>query len=128
MAIASSILPRTRPGNIEDIIAASDRQPPPSTAVVVEAAAVAAGPEIPSNADVSRAATEANAIRLRNVNLIGVTGTPEDRRALVRLPSGRFMRVGVGDRLDGGRVAAVGETTLQYVRNGRTVTLEIPGE
>ncbi len=41
--------------------------------------------------------------------------------------SGRFVRVNVGDRLDGGRVAAIGETTLQYVRSGRTVTLEIPG-
>jgi hypothetical protein len=35
--------------------------------------------------------------------------------------------VGVGDRLDGGRVAAIGEASLQYVRNGRNVTLEIPG-
>jgi hypothetical protein len=35
--------------------------------------------------------------------------------------------VGVGDRLDGGRVAAIGEDSLQYVRNGRNITLDIPG-
>jgi hypothetical protein len=126
LAVARSVLPRTRPANIAQIVASADRAPAePVTAVALEA--VAAAPSIPSNSDVSRAATERNAIRLRNVNLIGVTGTASDRRALVRLPSGRFVRVGVGDRLDGGQVAAIGETTLQYVRSGRTVTLEIPG-
>ncbi|MEX3014894.1 hypothetical protein [Gymnodinialimonas hymeniacidonis] len=126
LAVARSLLPSTRPSNISQIVASADRRPVEQP-TAVEVAAVAPGPDIPSNADVSRAATERNAIRLRNVNLIGVTGTNSDRRALVRLSSGRFVRVAVGDRLDGGRVAAIGETTLQYVRNGRTVTLEIPG-
>ncbi|MBF9043885.1 hypothetical protein HKCCE4037_11145 [Rhodobacterales bacterium HKCCE4037] len=129
LAVARSLMPTTRPANIAQIVASADRQPvePATEVAAVAPEAAAAGPSIPSNADVSRAATERNAIRLRNVNLIGVTGTNSDRRALVRLSSGRFVRVGVGDRLDGGRVAAIGETTLQYVRNGRTVTLEIPG-
>jgi hypothetical protein len=123
LAVAQSLLPRSRPGDIAAIVAAAERAPAP----VVEARAIAPAPSIPSNADVTRAATERNAICLRDVNLIGVTGTPSDRRALVRLPSGRFVRVGVGDRLDGGRVAAIGEDSLQYVRNGRNITLEIPG-
>ncbi|GAB5445629.1 hypothetical protein [Gymnodinialimonas sp.] len=126
LAVARSLLPRTRPGNIAQIVASADRTPT-AAPTAVAASAVAAGPSIPSNADVSRAATERNAIRLRNVNLIGVSGSASDRRALVRLSSGRFVRVTVGDRLDGGRVAAIGETTLQYVRSGRTVTLEVPG-
>lgn len=126
LAIARSLLPRTRPANITQIVASADRTPIEQPTAVA-ANAVAAGPAIPSNADVSRAATERNAIRLRNINLIGVNGSASDRRALVRLASGRFVRVNVGDRLDGGRVAAIGETTLQYVRSGRTVTLEIPG-
>ncbi len=130
LAIAQSPMPRTRPANIEQIVASAVRAPVEETTTVAAAVApeaIAAGPAIPSNADVSRAATERDVIRLRNVNLIGVTGTPSDRRALVRLSSGRFVRVSVGDSLDGGRVAAIGETTLQYVRSGRTVTLEIPG-
>ncbi len=126
LAVTRSRLPATRPSNISQIVASADRQPT-AAPTAVAAAAVAPGPDIPSNADVSRAATQRDAIRLRNVNLIGVTGTNSDRRALVRLSSGRFVRVSVGDRLDGGRVAAIGETTLQYVRSGRTVTLEIPG-
>jgi len=124
LAIAASRVPTLRPANIEAMVAAAVRTP---AAEAVPAAAVAPQPSIPSNASVSRAATDRNAIRLRNVNLIGVTGTPSDRTALVRLPSGRFVRVGVGDRLDGGRVAAIGENSLQYIRRGQNITLEIPG-
>lgn len=124
-AIASSRVPTLRPTNFAEIVAEAQSDPAPVEVAV--ASAIAAPPSIPSNADVSRAATERNAIRLRDINLIGVTGTPSNRSALVRLPSGRFVRVGVGDRLDGGRVAAIGESSLQYVINGRNVTLEIPG-
>jgi hypothetical protein len=126
-AVARSLVPATRPGNMETLVANAVRPARQEPAAVIEAAAVAPGPSIPSNADVARAATQRNELRLREVNLIGVTGTASDRRALVRLPSGRFVRVGVGDRLNGGRVAAIGASTLQYVRGGRTVTLDIPG-
>ena len=86
----------------------------------------AALPDIPTPAAVSREATVSRAIRLNEMNLIGVFGTPGDRRALVRMPNGRFQRVEVGDRLDGGRVAAIGETELSYVKNGRTIVLALP--
>lgn len=70
-------------------------------------------------------ATQARAINLRRVNLIGVFGTPNDRRALVRLSNGQVMRVQVGDRLDGGQVSAIGEDELRYVKNGRNEILRI---
>jgi hypothetical protein len=126
-AVAASLVPPSRPEDMAAIVASAAPSAPEPPATAVEPAAIAPAPSIPSNADVARAATQTNELRLRDINLIGVTGTPSDRRALVRLPSGRFVRVGVGDRLDGGRVAAIGETTLQYVRNGRTLTLDIPG-
>ena len=122
-AIAASRVPVLRPSNIAAIVAEAQSTPAPTQI----ATAIAPPPSIPSNADVSRAATSRNVIRLRDINLIGVTGTPSNRSALVRLPSGRFVRVNVGDRLDGGRVAAIGENSLQYVINGRNVTLDIPG-
>ncbi|MDG4647652.1 hypothetical protein P6F26_04290, partial [Roseibacterium sp. SDUM158017] len=127
LAVAASLVPPARPGNIETLVAAAVRATPEPPPAAVETSAIAPAPAIPSSADVARAATQRNELRLRDLNLIGVTGTPSERRALVRLPSGRFVRVAVGDRLDGGRVAAIGETTLQYVRNGRTLTLDIPG-
>jgi len=66
-----------------------------------------------------------NAISLSRINLIGVYGASTDRRALVRLKSGRYVKVQVGDRLDGSKVAAIGERKLQYIKRGRTITLEI---
>ena len=127
LAVAISFVPRLRPGNIEDLVeearAAGNSGPTPPVAA---AASDTIELDIPSSASVTRAATEENAINLRRVNLIGVSGAPSERRALVRLPSGRFVTVEVGDRLDGGQVAAIGESSLQYVKQGRTITLEVP--
>ena len=74
----------------------------------------------------ARAATIDNAIRLRDINLIGVYGRASNRYALVRLPNGRYLRVSPGDPLDGGSVTAISESALNYVKRGRTYTLEIP--
>jgi len=91
----------------------------------IATAAAARAPKIPSKASVAREATMENAISLSRINLIGVYGASTDRRALVRLKSGRYVKVQVGDRLDGGKVAAIGERKLQYIKRGRTITLEI---
>jgi type IV pilus biogenesis protein PilP len=90
----------------------------------VAVAAAAPSGDVPRS--VSDAATMENAMSLREINLIGVYGTPNDRRALVRLENGRYVRVSVGDSLDGGQVSAISDSALNYVRRGRTVTLEIP--
>ena len=82
-------------------------------------------PEIPTTASVAREATLVGAINLRQVNLIGVYGSSGDRRALVRLKNGRYLKVQIGDRLDGGKVAAIDGDQLQYIKAGRMVTLEI---
>lgn len=87
---------------------------------------VAAAPNIPTSASVARQATIRNAMVLRQINLIGVYGTDRDRRALVRLPSGRYVKVKVGDSLDGGQIAAIGRDQLRYVKGGRNITLTIP--
>ncbi|MCG7519614.1 hypothetical protein [Ruegeria sp. Ofav3-42] len=83
-------------------------------------------PKIPSTASVARQATIDNAINLRKLNLIGVYGTPANRRALVRLPSGRYKKLKVGDRLDGGSVIAIGDSELRYQKRGKNVTLKMP--
>lgn len=127
MAVAVSFIPPTRPGNIEALVeaarAAGNSGP---VAAVAANQADTVQPDIPSSASVTRAATQEDAINLRRINLIGVSGAPSNRRALVRLPSGRFVTVEAGDRLDGGRVAAISEHALQYVKTGRTITLEVP--
>ena len=65
-------------------------------------------------------------MNLRQVNLIGVYGTPSNRRALVRLSNGRYKKVKVGDRLDRGRVTAIGDSQLRYNKGGRNVVLRMP--
>jgi hypothetical protein len=91
------------------------------------ASSAAAAPSGPTAASVAQAATFADAMALREINLIGVYGQPSARRALVRLGNGRYLRVGVGDSLDGGQVTAIGDYALNYVKRGRTEVLVIPG-
>ena len=70
--------------------------------------------------------TVKNAIKLRDINLIGVYGKPSSRRALIRLSNGRYQKVAVGDKLDGGRVSAIGDAELRYTKRGRDVVLKMP--
>ena len=60
------------------------------------------------------------------MNLIGVYGKPSSRRALVRLANGRYQKVQVGDRIDGGRVSAIGDSELRYKKGSRNLVLKMP--
>lgn len=82
-------------------------------------------PNMPTTRTVAKKATIANALDLGDINLIGVFGSSSNRRALVRMPTGRLVKVQVGDRLDGGRVAAIGDNELSYVKKGRTYVLKM---
>lgn len=143
LAIAASLVPASRPASIaqraEQVRAA--RAAAAASAGTGEATtedddarargpAVArasrANPTAPTSSSVARAATDSNALPLGKVTLIGVFGSDSSRRALVRMPNGRFKKVTVGDRVDGGRVAAIGADQLRYVKNGRTLTLRMP--
>ena len=144
---SGSSAPGMRPDNFDAVVAAVDAQRRLATAAQAQraqeaarnaAAALAADaePELsqedltsrgtPSRSTVATRATIPNAIRLNEVNLVGVFGTTGDRRALVRLASGRYVRVRVGDRVDGGRVARITESELFYRKGNRTVSLSVP--
>ncbi|QYX58240.1 hypothetical protein K1T73_07730 [Roseovarius sp. SCSIO 43702] len=121
-AVASSLAPRKRPEGFSAKVAAT-RKAAASRPVSTEQAVSVS---VPSSASVSRTATEKNAINLREVNLIGVYGSPSNRRALVRLSNGRYKKVKVGDRLDGGRVSAIGDSELRYTKRGKNLVLRMP--
>ena len=89
-------------------------------------APAARAPKVPTKASVAKNATFANAINLGKTNLIGVYGTPSKRYALVRLGSGQYKKVRVGDRVDGGTVAAITESEVRYKKGGRMVALAMP--
>ena len=127
-AVRRSLVPVGRPRNMAAIVDNADRSLVPAEPVQT-AAAVAprtVAPQVPSSASVARAATATNAINLKKINLIGVYGTAENRRALVRLANGKYQKVKVGDRLDGGRVTAIGEEALRYTKGNRNLTLTMP--
>ncbi len=134
-AVAVSMRPDTRPRNFARVVAAAQQRiarsqsAPAATVASAPTQAVrntAVAPTGPTTTTVARAATANNAIRLRDVNLIGVYGRPGDRRALVRMGNGRYVKVEVGSSLDGGRVTAIGDSALNYVKRGRTYALQLP--
>ncbi len=124
LAILNSVQPSGRPENFDETV---------KKALVALAAASPANEEtpdttliIPTRASVAKLATTKNAIDRSQLNLIGVYGTPSQRRALLRLPSGRYVKVEIGDRIDGGRIASISENSLAYLKSGRKRVLKIP--
>ncbi len=83
-------------------------------------------PDVPSSLRVTKKATIQNVLNLRKTNLIGVYGNSKSRRALVRLSNGERQMVTVGDTIDGGKVAAIGESELRYIKGGKNITLKVP--
>ena len=117
-SIARTLRPQLRPRAIE--LAALLPAP-----VVAKPSEIQA-PTATSRKAVTRAATRTNVINLRNINLIGITGTSRLRNALVRLPNGQVVKVRIGDRLDGGRVTDISTKSLTYAKSGRSITLDMP--
>lgn len=115
--------PDSRPHNFARTVEKAERAQPTRVAAV---APRTVAPSIPSKTTVAKQATVRDAINLRKVNLIGVYGKPSSRRALIRLGNGRYQKVVVGDRIDGGRVSAIGDSELRYRKRGRDVVLTIP--
>ncbi|WP_106743834.1 hypothetical protein [Yoonia maritima] len=131
-AVASSRRPETRPNNFDRVVAAARQRQasqPTVAAIAPPPAAASVAPQnyAPVPGGVARAATQDGAIRLRDLNLIGIYGRPNSPRALVRLGNGRYAHVEIGSSLDGGQVTAIGDGILNYVKRGRTVVLELPG-
>ncbi|MBZ0129666.1 MAG: hypothetical protein K8F59_11180 [Rhodobacteraceae bacterium] len=125
LAVLTSFQPAHRPSDFS-VTVANSRSQLDSTSEATEPIVEDRGPVLPTRANVAKQATIKNAINLAQLNLIGVYGSASDRHALLRLPSGRFVKVKPGDRVDGGQVAAIGVDNLSYVKSGRSRMLKIP--
>ena len=117
-SVAISLRPEMRPRGVEFAALA----PPPTVAKPSEVQA----PTAASSMSVIQAATVKNVLNLRDINLIGITGTKRNPNALVRLANGKVLKVKVGDRLNGGRVTDISAATLTYAISGRSITLDMP--
>lgn len=125
-AVVASRKPNARPNNFSRIVKRAQKEQREQVTAVAAVAPRTVTPKVPSNAGVARLATTRKAINLKRINLIGVYGKPASRRALVRLSNGRYKKVKVGDRIDGGRISAIGESELRYNKSGRNVVLKMP--
>jgi hypothetical protein len=132
LAVQASRRPAVRPSGFSTLVATAAVPQPTAAAAAAPAAPVAAAaPVAPQNyapvpGGVARAATQEDVISLREINLIGIYGRPNARRALVRLSNGRYVRVEVGSELDGGQVTAIGDEALNFVKRGRTYAIQLP--
>ena len=97
----------------------------PAAAPAAAVAPATTTPAIPTSASVANQATTPNAIDLREINLLGISGPSNARRALVRMENGRYVTVKVGDRLDGGRVTSITSDGLTYQKGARNYTLQL---
>jgi hypothetical protein len=146
-ALKTSLNPPARPLGlnkaVETAVDAALKQPEPDTQVASNAPAPnvqpdvqpivqdepeveAPAPNMPTNASVAKQATTKRAINTNRIALLAVFGTPSTRFAMVRQGNGAVKKIQVGDTVDGGRVAAITENSVQYQKGGRIVTLSLP--
>ncbi|MEM9229557.1 MAG: hypothetical protein AAGB10_08130 [Pseudomonadota bacterium] len=128
-ALSQADRPSKRPAGFAPAQPAPPPEAPATVAATPDAASVpttTAPPPLPTTASVARAATVKNAMPLRKMALIGVFEGSGNRHALVRLPSGRYLKVEQGDRVDGFNVAAISSDAIRLRRGGRERLLVIP--
>ncbi|MCV6585862.1 MAG: hypothetical protein OIF47_10035 [Marinibacterium sp.] len=76
--------------------------------------------------NVARKATKNGIANTNSTILLGVFGSDENLKAMIRLPSGRVKRIARGDRLRGGeRVAGVDRDGVLLEKNGSTRRLPL---
>lgn len=79
----------------------------------------------PIKSRVAKAATEKRTIALNKDVLIGVFGRKNRLKALMRTSRGRYVKLGVGDRFGGGRVAAISNSELRVKKGSRNIVYKL---
>jgi hypothetical protein len=86
---------------------------------------VAAAQPAPAASRSARAPREQDGLQRNAVSLVGIFGSAEHRRAILRLPNGQMQKVRPGDRVQGTQVAAVGTDTVRLTGGGRDTLLRL---
>lgn len=71
-------------------------------------------------------ATQKNVINKHELNVLSIYSRGSEKHAIILFPTGQTKLVKVGDRLDGGRVAAIGTTEIRYIKGGNNLVIKIP--
>ncbi|MBB5515905.1 Tfp pilus assembly protein PilP [Rubricella aquisinus] len=127
-ATPASNAPRPRPATLEAEAQRLLEAQQAATVAAAAAARVREQAEAPHAAPVNSArSTLRERLDMSDMALIGVFGLEENRRALLRLATGDFVRVAQGGVVDGWRVIAIGDDSIRLLRGGETKVLNIPG-
>ncbi|WP_226623748.1 pilus assembly protein PilP [Alloyangia pacifica] len=62
----------------------------------------------------------------RGIALLGVRGSDRNARALVRLPDGRVVTVGVGSQIGRQKIVAIDEDRIALSKGGAAEWIELP--
>jgi type IV pilus biogenesis protein PilP len=124
-AVAETARPRARPRSLSQTVSRAKANVQtasltPSTAAGTSKAGT------PSPVNIQKEATEKSRFNKRRISLVGVYGTPTKRRALVRMPSGRYVKVKQGQKFSGWKVSAIGESTVRITKGSRNQVLRMP--
>ena len=118
-AVTFSAEPKKRPYFVNQIKLSEKKE--------IKIVSLTRGPRFPTNASVNLNATIPNIFELNRTNLIGTFGTLENPLALVKLASGKIIKLKIGDNFEGWRVYAIEKEKI-YVTNGtKREILRIPG-
>ena len=80
---------------------------------------------VSDNPVVIREATQVDALPLHEVALIGIVGPTATPAALLRLKSGKILKLAVGDDSPMGPVVGIDQTSLRLKRGNRVQTLRL---
>jgi type IV pilus biogenesis protein PilP len=131
-AVRETNRPRSRPKSLSRTVARANKNSETvQTSALVEASPANAANGTskasgPSPANIQKEATERSKVSKNHMFLIGVFGKPSDRHALLRMPSGRFVKVKPGQKVGGWKVAAIGESSVRIIKGNRNQVLRMP--
>ena len=131
-AVNETTRPRSRPKSLSRTVARATK----NSETVQTSALIASLPEDaangtsiasdPSPANIQKEATERSRLSKNQISLIGVFGKPSARHALLRMPSGRFVKVKSGQKVGGWKVSAIGESSVRIIKGNRNQILRMP--
>lgn len=133
LAIAKSPTPKSRPARLDRVVKRVTVEPSDtggktnaSASTPRAAVGTVKAPPEPTHTNVANAAAERSNFKKSRMSLVGVFGTPNARRALVRMSTGRYVKVKAGDSLGGWKVSAIGDDNLRIKKGSRDQVLKIP--
>lgn len=118
-AVAAAPSAKTRPKSIEPKPEAVARNT--STAKTVRAPSR----DKPTGRGLANVATLRDAIALDKTSLLGVFGTKDNRRALLRMADGRMKRVSQGEVIDGWVISRIQATSMRMTRGSEVRNLQL---